>query len=49
MNSTIKQKSQLNSTPNTVISTIPRKRGLVATWINVDGKLVCTWSIPSSH
>ncbi|NJM72340.1 MAG: hypothetical protein HC862_20415 [Scytonema sp. RU_4_4] len=49
MNSPIIDKSQLNSTSNAVISTIPRKRGLVATWINVNGKLVCTWSAPSTH
>ncbi|GAA6617325.1 hypothetical protein [Scytonema sp. NUACC26] len=49
MNSTIAHQSQLNTTSNPLISTPPRQRGLVATWIEVNDKLVCIWNDPNSE
>lgn len=44
MTFTTLQTTELKSDPLTVTSTFSRKRGLVAQWHRVDGKLVQTWS-----
>jgi hypothetical protein len=45
MNYVTFQKPEFSSSSQTTASTTPRKRGLTAQWLTVDGKLVRNWII----
>ncbi|ARV59785.1 hypothetical protein BZZ01_15140 [Nostocales cyanobacterium HT-58-2] len=40
----IVDKSQVQPTPVTVVSTASRKNSLIAQWLTVNGELVCKWT-----